>query len=73
MVKQIKVHNQELKMYSWDGGRSWCSSQKAMLPFHQRRKRALETKLTPKELAWIDMVDRGLDPRKAKTKISPFA
>ncbi len=73
MVKQIKLHNQELKLYSWDGGRSWCSSQKAMLPFHQRRKRALKTRLTAKELAWIDIVDRGVDPRKGKTEIFPFA
>ena len=73
MVKQIKVHETELKMYSWDGGRSWCSSPRAMLPFHQRRKRALETKLTAKELRWIDMVDRGIDPREGKTKIHPSA
>jgi len=58
MVKQIKVDNQDLKMYSWDGGRSWCSSPKAMLPFHQRRNRALAQKFTARELARIDALEQ---------------
>jgi hypothetical protein len=61
MVRQIKVHNQLITMYSWDGGRSWCSSVKAMLSFHRRKDQVLKTRLTPKELKWIDSLNQPED------------
>ena len=61
MVKEIRVHNQQVKMYGWDGGRSWCSSQKAILSFRKRRKQVFQTKLTARELEWFDTLDQPVD------------
>ena len=61
MVRQIRVHNQKIKMYSLDGGRSWCSSVEALRPFYRRREQVLKTRLTPKELKRIDSLNQPED------------
>lgn len=61
MVKQIRVHNQDMKMYSTDGGRTWSSCRKALQSFDERRKLALATRLSPRELGWINNVGQPED------------
>ena len=57
MVRQIRVHNQEIKVYSLDRGRSWCSSVEALRSFYRRREQVLKTRLTPKELKRLDSLN----------------
>ncbi|MFQ5683188.1 MAG: hypothetical protein ACE5HC_07940 [Candidatus Binatia bacterium] len=57
MIKEIRVQDKPVRMYSWDGGRSWCSSRKAILSFKERREKAFTGTLTLNEAGWIDSFD----------------
>ena len=61
MLKQIQINGQAFESYSWDGGKSWCSSPKATLAFLRRREKALAFKLSERELRWIDQLNREPD------------
>jgi len=61
MEKRVRVHDRDIKMYSTDGGRSWSSCRKALHSFDQRRKLALATRLTPREIEWINNIGQPED------------
>jgi len=60
MIKQVrvvvngKVTVTTLECYSWDGGKSFSSSPVATLAFLRRRKKVLDTRLSERELRWLD-------------------
>lgn len=69
MMKQIQVgangHAQAFETYSWDGGKSWCSTNgsgnRAMMAFFRRKKMALNFKFSEQELRWIDSIENDVD------------